>query len=211
MKKYISIFLTLIISLMSLSFNHSENKNDTDGSESMQEEIFTSPDLSLFQLKAHVKKCIITDDGLNDEIYEFDQQGNLISPKYEKIERDENGAIIEYYDPDTETTTRIKWENGNVIAETELFDDGYNASVVGFEYDDEGNIVQFAQSDIAFPFNCSNYEFDEFGNWISRDVEANGSTYKENRYITYYGSEVGQKRLLDHYAQKKERMIKRNL
>lgn len=171
----------------------------------------TSPDLALFQLKGKVKKCIIPVEGLPDEVYEFDEKGNLVSPKYEKVERDKNGAIVEYYDPESESTTRITWKDGKVTEITNLFDDGINSDATGYEYDGDGNIIQMAQQGIAFPTNYSNYKYDEFGNWISRDSEANGTTITEKRYITYYDSEVGQDRLLSYYAENKENAIKSNI
>ena len=192
------------------SCNNSGDKNSSNSGDSIQEEIFTTPDLSLFQLKGHVKKCIIPYEGLGDEIYEFDKDGNLISPKYEKIERDANGAIIEYYDPERESTIRITWKNGKVKDVTELFDDGYNYSCYGYEYDENNNIVQMGIAHVAFPYNYSDYKFDEFGNWISRIEESNGTSVEEKRYITYYGSDAGQERLLEHYGQKKEEEIQRN-
>ena len=209
MKKNYYLFLILIISVIIVSCRGRENgSNNVD---STKEEIFTSPDLSLFQLKGHVKKLIITYDASKDIIYEFDEQGYLINPKYEKVERDQNGAIIEYYDPQSDSTTRLKWEGEKLKEETILFEDGYNSSSTGYEYDNEGNVIQLIVSGIAYPFNYSNYEFDEFGNWISRSVEANDDSYKEYRIITYYGSEVGQKRLLEHYSHKKEENIKKEI
>lgn len=210
MKPYIKLFLFSIISLIVVSCKNNGEKSAINDTDSTQEN-FTSPDLSLFQLKGHVKKCIIPGDDMGDIIYEFNEEGNLIIPKYEKIERDKNGAIIEYYDPETECTTRIKWEDGKVIGNTDMYGDGINSSSIGYEYDKENNIVQLIQEGITFPTNYSNYKFDEFGNWISRMVEINGDSYEEKRYITYYNSEVGQDSLLEYYKQKKEEEIQRDL
>lgn len=210
MKPYIKLFLFSIISLIAVSCKNNGEKSTINGTDSTQEEIFRSSDLSLYQLKGHVKECIIPGDDMGDYIYEFDEEGNLISPKYEKIERDKNGAIVEYYDPETECTTRIKWKDGKVIGKTDRFGDSYNSSSTGYEYDKENNIVQLVQEGIPFPTNYSNYKFDEFGNWISRTQEANGTSWEESRYITYYGSDIGQERLLEYYKQKKEEEIQWN-
>lgn len=211
MRNHINIALIAIISLVIISCKNSGEKNTSDNEDSIKEETFTSPDLSLFQLKGPVKKCVISMEDMGDIVYEFDKDGNLISPKYEKIERDTNGAIIEYYNPESECTTRIKWEDGKVIATTDLFGDGYNSSSNGYEYDKDNNLVQMTQERIAFPFNYSDYKFDEFGNWISRIQEANGTTCEEKRYITYYGSDIGQERLLEYYNQKREKEIQQNI
>lgn len=210
MKPYIKLFLFPIISLIAVSCKNNGEKSTINGTDSTQEEIFTSPDLSLYQLKGHVKECIIPGDDMGDFIYKFDENGNLISPKYEKIERDKNGAIIEYYNPETECTTRVKWEDGKVIGQTDLFGDIYNSSSTSYKYDNENNIAQSVQEGIAFVINYSNYKFDEFGNWISRTQEANGASWEESRYITYYGSDIGQERLLEYYKQKKEEEIQWN-
>lgn len=211
MKTSINTLVIAIIAMIITSCNNSGDKNSSNSGDSIQEEIFTTPDLSLFQLKGHVKKCIIPYEGLGDEIYEFDKDGNLISPKYEKIKRDANGAIIEYYDPERKSTIRITWKNGKVKDVTELFDDGYNYSCYGYEYDENNNIVQMGIAHVALPYNYSDYKFDEFGNWISRIEESNGTSVEEKRYITYYGSDAGQERLLEHYGQKKEEEIQRNI
>lgn len=211
MKTSINTLVIAIIAMIITSCNNSGDKNSSNSGDSIQEEIFTTPDLSLSQLKGHVKKCIIPYEGLGDEIYEFDKDGNLISPKYEKIERDANGAIIEYYDPERESTIRITWKNGKVKDVTELFDDGYNYSCYGYEYDENNNIVQMVIAHHVFPCNYSDYKFDEFGNWISRIEESNGTSVEEKRYITYYGSDAGQERLLEHYGQKKEEAIQRDI
>lgn len=214
MKTLYNILVIGIIAILAMvitSFQSSVEKNSSNNGDSTQEEIFTSPDLSLFQLKGHVKKCIIADEYMGDIVYEFDKDGMLISPKYERIERDANGAIIEYHDPKRESTVRVKWENGNVKEVTELDDDGYNSDAYGYEYDKNNNIVEMIQAGVAFPYNYSDYKFDEFGNWISRIQEANGTTIEEKRYITYYGSDAGQKRLLDHYNQRKEERIRQDI
>ena len=213
MKGYISIVLIAIISLSSVACKNNGEKSTTNGTDYTQEEIFTSPDLSLFQLQGHVKKCIIPGfiSYFGDKVMKFSEEGKLISPHYEEIERDQNGAIIEYYDPDSHSTTRIEWKDGKVIGETVLSDDGYFSFSHGYEYDKENNIVQEITARIASPTNYSNYKFDEFGNWISRTAKADKITWEERRYITYYGSDAGQDRLLKYYDNKMEEKIRRDM
>lgn len=211
MGKYLSLFFVIIFSLITLSCKNSGKEKTTKDAEPSHKEVFTSPDLSLFQLKGNVKECLIPGDDMNNTVLEFDGDGNLINPKYEKIERNANGEIIEYYDPKTECKTRFKWEDGKVMGVTDMFEDGYNSTSIGYEYDKDNNIVQLIQEGVPFPTNYSNYKFDDFGNWISRTSECNGNSIEENRFITYYNSEVGQDRLLLYYKKNKEKKIQRDI
>ena len=56
MKTSINTLVIAIIAMIITSCNNSGDKNSSNSGDSIQEEIFTTPDLSLFQLKGHVGK-----------------------------------------------------------------------------------------------------------------------------------------------------------
>ncbi len=181
---------------------------------------FTTPDLAFGELHGDVKKCEVN----TDCNFTYDEKGNWTNaPKWtefdkkycpertqhSKVERDKNGYITRIYfecDADYEYEN-IRWEDGKVKSRF----------LSSYSYDDNGFIVgreDEEEYDTQVSAIYCNYEVDEMGNWVKRDVvekiiDCYQNTVRydsktEKRNITYHKSKSGKHLLIPNNAQQKQ-------
>ena len=158
---------------------------------------FQSPDLSFFDLKGPVKKCVVSSTReisyIENPVLEFDKKGvwindgwkedrGLVREEYpedlhSKIERDDNGYIIKLkYLGDFEEmcSENYVWKDGKVM-------EGKNSSNPSFhtvyEYDG-GEVSRIYKHDSSEEYKkveidqkFTYVDFDEMGNWTKRKVK----------------------------------------
>ncbi|MCH5318211.1 MAG: zinc ribbon domain-containing protein [Paramuribaculum sp.] len=174
---------------------------------------FTSPDLTFFELKGHVKSVEgdISDIGehptLKNKI-EFDENGGAkITTKGSintedcgketwSIKRDANGKIsnISYHNLEglmcgTPSVSYI-WNDGKIVKKKlrGLLEVGND----NLSYNENGDLEQRIGSgyaaDVTWDWKnrYTDYVFDENGNWISRKRDSKTDSKTQKRVITYY-------------------------
>lgn len=165
---------------------------------------FTSPDLAFHDLHGDVKKCVCDDYAT----YTFDENGKWTNEpqwdesdkqlcpdrtKHPRVIRDNDGYITRIYmecDADYEYED-ISWEDGKVKTRF-ISTYTYNDNGLAIERSDE------EEYDTKVSATYCNYEIDDIGNWVKRDVIVkildtyqNALRYEkhtETRNITYYKS-----------------------
>lgn len=181
---------------------------------------FTSPDLAFHDLHGDVKKCVYDDYAT----YTFDENGKWTNEpqwdesdkqfcpdrtKHPRVIRNKDGYITRIYwecDADYEYED-ISWKDGRVHTRF-LSTYTYNNDGLPIARDDE------EEYDTQVSATYCNYEVDEMGNWVKRDVISkitvlyqNTVKYElntETRTITYYKSDSGKKTTIQNNSRQNQ-------
>ena len=149
---------------------------------------FKSIDLEIFELHGRVKSVSGSSplayifDYTNPNIHYFDEDGNCKKDKFvQGFKYDTNGYYTEViYNDDSGGYPRanFKWKDGKLIE----YYDGYgnHNTTVEYKYDNNGDLIQSRQKDIAnSDYNSDEIsiytilERDEWGNWTKRKIVSN--------------------------------------
>lgn len=157
-------------------------------------DVFSTPDLSLCDVRGHVKE-ITSPDGENLEA-RFDKDGNLLNygsrDRISNVERDENGRLVAFLGSEW---MKVEWEGEVPLT----IQNTYNEMTCSDTYtrDSDGKIVKIAyryqdmieetdETEIRMVEYGSD-SFDTQGNWIKRTiVYPDGEKQIIERKITYF-------------------------
>lgn len=220
MKRLLILPLALVLvgyatSSCSSSASKDKERNDSTAAEaarldsirqdSIARRNFITPDLAFNDLHGDVKKCVCDNNEYLTYTYDengkwtnepqwddFDKQNCPDRTKHPKVKRNSEGYITRVYfecDADYEYED-ISWKDGRVKTR-------FNST---YSYDNDFIITQENEEeyDAQVTYTYCNYEVDDMGNWVKRDViEKITDTYQnsvryekktETRNITYHKS-----------------------
>lgn len=189
-------------------------------------------DALIFELKGHVKKCIVktitetTDDtpfgnfldGESEYVYEFTSSGEYISDRKNRTARhDKEGKLIfeKFLEeallfPDITNIKEISYRydsKGYLIEEfgKEPLDESFQSFKYTYIYDDKGFVREFKLTTGTSTSSVYTYQIlsvDKRGNWIKRICKSDIGTTTETRTIYYYDKD--ETNLEEEIAKKRE-------
>lgn len=156
-----------------------------------KEEVFITPDLTLYELKGHVKS-LSTGDGVT--LARFNEAGEIThcmgTDKISNVKRDADGRLVSFLGDEWMTIT---WKDGLPVKVEGQMNEWDNTNT--YKYDEAGRVIentllaQWAGEDdetTVFTITYPSDAFDENGNWIKRIRKSKSGTETEIRRIIYY-------------------------
>lgn len=168
--------------------------------EQVMPELFTTPDLTLLEVKGNVKeiKGKTSDNYVYEKAAKFDENGILTHygssepiDKISNIKRDEDGKLTYFLGGEWMT---VKWDNDLPLSLANQYNEMTTTET--YKYDDKGRITQISQriqdsiegydstqdGIVSYPDDA----FDKNGNWLKRVVKYPDFTITQVREIIYY-------------------------
>ncbi|WP_396169719.1 YARHG domain-containing protein [Flavobacterium sp.] len=126
-------------------------------------------------------------------IYKYDEKNNLIEQKSngytENYEYNSKGDVSLKkltMNGDKHSTNRIYKYNNNGDKINETYTDRGNSKEINYKYDTKNNLIEIVDDENGY---ITNYEYDNFGNWIKEIKKFYDDTYVIERKIEYYSDE----------------------
>lgn len=190
----LSLAVTVSCSGNKATSDDANNNNAEEITTEVVQSEFITPDLSLCDVKGHVKE--ISDINGDILIAKFDQDGNLLNygnrDRISNVQRDEENRLIEFLGSEW---MKIEWD-GNVPASIQntynelTYSDTYtrdaNGNIIKITYRYQDMIEDIDNTEIR-TIEYGSDSFDQQGNWIKRTITyPNGDKDVQERKITYF-------------------------
>ena len=191
MKKsfFIITAAAIIFSACSGNSKSESNASEQEVAEAPEVQEFTTPDLTLLEVKGHVKS--VQKEGYDDKTT-FNAEGLIeATGNYARLKRDSDGRISSWgYDE-----YFVTWEN-NLPKTFKTRESDGSVSIDTYTYDESGLLVK-SETNAEYPgdeswhgvytYTYSPEDFDAHGNWLKRQAKSvDGKNYTEARVIEYY-------------------------
>ena len=180
---------------------------------------YKSSDLKMVLARGNVKSIVYKDSRYddNEETINYTPDGEneeyILSDEYCLLERNNNGQLLSI-DDDGMCFDEWEYNNNGFVATHVSYCDACGGTTT-YEYNEKNEVVKTTEKGLCEPEGIaeyyktniySNYKYDVYGNWISRDVKEEGKgygysdsgklvrlpdldtteSYTETRKITYY-------------------------